>query len=95
MGAGPWSPTIRVNTRPRPPSPPHLECIVKTHNSLKLRWGEGRSNALLLYKLEMENKSGYVGLRGKDEREGGKEGREEGRKEASKQAHSIPEVGMS
>lgn len=60
VGCGPWSSPIRVNTRPRPPSPPSLECIVRTHNSLKLKWGEGRSNALLLYKLEMENKAGEM-----------------------------------
>lgn len=38
MGAGPLSETLRVRTRPLPPSPPRLECAAVGPQSLKLRW---------------------------------------------------------
>ncbi|XP_063793590.1 fibronectin type-III domain-containing protein 3A-like isoform X1 [Pseudophryne corroboree] len=60
LGTGPFSPSIKAKTKPPPPNPPHLECVVFSHQSLKLKWGDGSSKALAtetsLYNLQMEDK---------------------------------------
>ncbi|XP_053574653.1 LOW QUALITY PROTEIN: fibronectin type-III domain-containing protein 3A-like [Bombina bombina] len=60
LGAGPFSQSIKAKTKPPPPNPPHLECVVFSHQSLKLKWGDGSSKALATetsqFNLEMEDK---------------------------------------
>lgn len=62
LGAGPFSPSIKAKTKPLPPDPPHLECAVFSHQSLKLKWGEGPSRALIAnptqFNLQMEDRLG-------------------------------------
>ncbi|XP_030064806.1 fibronectin type-III domain-containing protein 3A [Microcaecilia unicolor] len=62
LGAGPFSHSIKAKTKPLPPDPPHLECVVFGHQSLKLKWGEGPSKALITnypqFNLQMEDKFG-------------------------------------
>uniref|UniRef100_A0A6I8N9D4 Fibronectin type-III domain-containing protein 3A n=1 Tax=Ornithorhynchus anatinus TaxID=9258 RepID=A0A6I8N9D4_ORNAN len=67
LGAGPFSHTIKLKTKPLPPDPPRLECAVFSHQNLKLRWGEGTPKALptdsIQYHLQMEDKNGrFVSL---------------------------------
>ncbi|OCT67664.1 fibronectin type III domain containing 3C L homeolog isoform X1 [Xenopus laevis] len=61
LGAGPFSSSIKAKTKPPPPNPPHLECVVFSHQSLKLKWGDGSSKALATetsqFNLQMEDKS--------------------------------------
>ncbi|KAG7464909.1 hypothetical protein MATL_G00170660 [Megalops atlanticus] len=47
VGAGPFSAALKVKTRPLPPDPPVLECVVPGPQSLKLKWGEGPSRPQL------------------------------------------------
>ena len=56
-GKGPLSPTLKVSTKPLPPAPPRLECLSLLHNSLKLKWADGKGSAPLgaNYILETEN----------------------------------------
>ncbi|CAH2330471.1 fibronectin type-III domain-containing 3A-like [Pelobates cultripes] len=60
FGAGPFSPSIKAKTKPPPPNPPPLECVVFSHQSLKLKWGDGSSKALATetsqFNLQMEDK---------------------------------------
>ncbi|MBN3282091.1 FND3A protein, partial [Polyodon spathula] len=62
IGAGPFSHTIKLKTKPLPPEPPRLECTVLSHQNLKLKWGEGTAKSLqtdsIQYHLQMEDKSG-------------------------------------
>uniref|UniRef100_A0A6J0URN3 Fibronectin type-III domain-containing protein 3A n=1 Tax=Pogona vitticeps TaxID=103695 RepID=A0A6J0URN3_9SAUR len=62
LGAGPFSPTIKAKTKPLPPDPPHLECVVFSYQSLKLKWGEGSSRAAIAnpthFSLQMEDRFG-------------------------------------
>ncbi|XP_048370204.1 fibronectin type-III domain-containing protein 3A-like [Sphaerodactylus townsendi] len=62
LGAGPFSPSIKAKTKPLPPDPPHLECVVFSYQSLKLKWGEGSSRALIAnptqFNLQIEDKFG-------------------------------------
>ncbi|XP_051877028.1 fibronectin type-III domain-containing protein 3A-like [Pristis pectinata] len=62
IGAGPFSHSIKAKTKPLPPDPPRLECTVFSHQSLKLKWGEGLNKALTIeptqYTLQMEDKFG-------------------------------------
>ncbi|XP_076833447.1 fibronectin type-III domain-containing protein 3A isoform X2 [Brachyhypopomus gauderio] len=60
LGAGPFSHTFKLKTKPLPPSPPRLECSAFSHHTLRLKWGEGPSKApdSLQYHLQMEDKSG-------------------------------------
>ncbi|XP_067419204.1 fibronectin type-III domain-containing protein 3A isoform X3 [Emydura macquarii macquarii] len=61
LGAGPFSHTIKLKTKPLPPDPPRLECAVYNSQTLKLKWGEGTSKALtdsIQYHLQMEDKNG-------------------------------------
>ncbi|NWU94759.1 FND3A protein, partial [Upupa epops] len=62
LGAGPFSHCIKAKTKPLPPDPPHLECVVFSYQSLKLKWGEGLSRALIAnptqFNLQMEDRLG-------------------------------------
>ncbi|XP_066556014.1 fibronectin type-III domain-containing protein 3A isoform X2 [Amia ocellicauda] len=67
IGAGPFSHTIKLKTKPLPPGPPRLECTAYTHQTLKLKWGEGPAKALatdsIQYHLQMEDRNGrFVSL---------------------------------
>ena len=54
-GLGPFSPWLKVSTRPLPPAPPKLDCPNVSHNQLKLRWGDTKTSLGTNYVLEMEN----------------------------------------
>ncbi|XP_061862405.1 fibronectin type-III domain-containing protein 3a-like [Colius striatus] len=62
FGVGPFSHSIKAKTKPLPPDPPHLECVVFSYQSLKLKWGEGPSRALIpnptQFNLQMEDRFG-------------------------------------
>ncbi|KAL4647725.1 fibronectin type-III domain-containing protein 3A isoform X1 [Arapaima gigas] len=62
LGAGPFSPMVKMRTKPRPPQPPRLECTAFSHQTLRLKWGEGSIRTgpsdPLQYQLQMEDKSG-------------------------------------
>ncbi|XP_036599354.1 fibronectin type-III domain-containing protein 3A isoform X1 [Trichosurus vulpecula] len=62
LGAGPFSHTIKLKTKPLPPDPPRLECAAYSHQNLKLKWGEGTPKTLptdsIQYHLLMEDKNG-------------------------------------
>ncbi|KAF5907674.1 fibronectin type-III domain-containing protein 3A-like isoform X1, partial [Clarias magur] len=45
MGAGPFSAVHKLRTRPLPPEPPVLECVVAGPQSLKLKWGDRLQNS--------------------------------------------------
>ncbi|OXB77223.1 UNVERIFIED_CONTAM: hypothetical protein H355_012590 [Colinus virginianus] len=66
LGAGPFSHTIKLKTKPLPPDPPRLECVAYSSQTLKLKWGEGTAKALtdsIQYHLQMEDKNGrFVSL---------------------------------
>lgn len=55
VGAGPYSNTLRVTTKPLPPKPPKLECVGVGHNFLKLKWGDGKNPDFTRFYLEMYN----------------------------------------
>ncbi|NXN94793.1 FND3A protein, partial [Rhinopomastus cyanomelas] len=62
LGVGPFSHCIKAKTKPLPPDPPHLECVVFSYQSLKLKWGDGPSRALITnptqFNLQMEDRFG-------------------------------------
>ncbi|XP_034024342.1 LOW QUALITY PROTEIN: fibronectin type-III domain-containing protein 3A [Thalassophryne amazonica] len=62
LGAGPFSHTFKLKTKPLPPLPPRLECTAFSHQTLRLKWGDGPTKALasdiLQYQLQMEDKNG-------------------------------------
>ncbi|KAM4628363.1 fibronectin type-III domain-containing protein 3A isoform 1-T8 [Polymixia lowei] len=62
LGAGPFSHTFKMKTKPLPPQPPRLECTAFSHQTLRLKWGDGPAKAAtsdaLQYQLQMEDKSG-------------------------------------
>lgn len=62
LGAGPFSHTVKLKTKPLPPDPPRLECAVYSHQNLKLKWGDGAIRAVaadsIQYHLQMEDKNG-------------------------------------
>ena len=74
IGQGPFSSTIKCQTKSLPPDTPRLECIATTCNSLKLRWGSGAIHhaapaspsteqattppRLLTYVIDVEGKDG-------------------------------------
>ncbi|XP_028975228.2 fibronectin type-III domain-containing protein 3A isoform X2 [Esox lucius] len=62
LGAGPFSHTFKLKTKPLPPQPPRLECTAFSHQTLRLKWGDGPSKATpsdaLQYQLQMADKSG-------------------------------------
>ncbi|XP_040600253.1 fibronectin type III domain containing protein 3C1-like [Mesocricetus auratus] len=61
-GLSPFSPPIRSKTKPLPPEPPLLDCVVYGHQSLRLKWGNASSKKslanLISYNLLMEDRSG-------------------------------------
>ncbi|XP_066571394.1 fibronectin type-III domain-containing protein 3A [Amia ocellicauda] len=63
VGAGPFSSSLKAQTRPLPPAPPTLECSVSGPQSLKLKWGEGLSRPSALssttqYCLQIQDAQG-------------------------------------
>jgi hypothetical protein len=54
IGVGSFSSVAKCSTRPLPPSPPTLECVLAGHNHLKLRWGDGKNLDFIHYTLEMQ-----------------------------------------
>ncbi|XP_030633259.1 fibronectin type-III domain-containing protein 3A isoform X2 [Chanos chanos] len=62
LGAGPFSHTFKLKTKPLPPLPPRLECTAFSHQTLRLKWGDGpaktASSDSLQYQLQMEDKNG-------------------------------------
>ncbi|KAM9820467.1 LOW QUALITY PROTEIN: fibronectin type-III domain-containing protein 3A [Neosynchiropus ocellatus] len=60
LGAGPFSHTFKLKTKPLPPLPPRLECTVFSHQTLRLKWGDGptKTSDALQYQLQMGDKSG-------------------------------------
>uniref|UniRef100_A0A4W3H2U3 Fibronectin type-III domain-containing protein 3A n=1 Tax=Callorhinchus milii TaxID=7868 RepID=A0A4W3H2U3_CALMI len=67
IGPGTFSHSIKAKTKPLPPEPPRLECVAFSHQTLKLKWGEGTAKALasdvMQYVLQMDDKSGrYITL---------------------------------
>lgn len=54
-GVSPCSSASKVVTLPHPPTPPEIECVAVAHNSLKLKWGEGRNVDFLYYYVEMSH----------------------------------------
>ncbi|XP_014651980.1 PREDICTED: fibronectin type III domain containing protein 3C1-like [Ceratotherium simum simum] len=65
-GLSPFSQSIRAKTKPLPPEPPHLDCVVCGHQSLKLKWGNSSSKGLLSnlisYNLLMGDRSGRFSI---------------------------------
>ena len=55
VGPGPFSSSLKIVTRKLPPLPPVLECCGYSHNTLKLKWGDGKNLDLKTYTLEIEN----------------------------------------
>jgi len=71
MGQGPFSSTVKCQTKSLPPDVPLLECVVATSNSIKLKWTNVNHSSpslhhtteqtmarLILYNVEMQNKDG-------------------------------------
>uniref|UniRef100_A0A8C9PAS8 Fibronectin type-III domain-containing protein n=1 Tax=Spermophilus dauricus TaxID=99837 RepID=A0A8C9PAS8_SPEDA len=65
-GLSPFSQSIRTKTKPLPPEPPHLDCVVYGHQSLKLKWGNTSNKRLLSnlisYNLLMADHSGRFSI---------------------------------
>ncbi|XP_050997423.1 fibronectin type III domain containing protein 3C1-like [Acomys russatus] len=65
-GLSPFSPSIRSKTKPLPPDPPHLDCVVYGNHSLRLKWGTPSSKKpfanLISYNLLMEDRSGRFSI---------------------------------
>lgn len=55
VGPGSFSSSLKIVTRKLPPSPPLLECCSYSHNSLRLKWGDGKNLEMKTYTLELEN----------------------------------------
>ncbi|XP_033760580.1 fibronectin type-III domain-containing protein 3A-like isoform X1 [Pecten maximus] len=58
IGVGAFSSPVRISTKPLPPNPSRLECVIFAPNSLKLKWGDGRNPDMVTYTLEMEREDG-------------------------------------
>lgn len=50
IGAGAFTQSHKLTTKPLPPKAPRLECIQYGYNSLKLKWGSDGSGAVVLSK---------------------------------------------
>eukprot|EP00794_Sanderia_malayensis_P011063 gene11063-12231_t len=61
IGSGPFSHPVQFLTKELPPSPPSLELISSSYQSLKLKWGESvsprRNNLGLHFTLQLRNQS--------------------------------------
>ncbi|KAF3847448.1 hypothetical protein F7725_020476 [Dissostichus mawsoni] len=61
-GSRPFSHTFKLKTKPLPPQPPRLECTAFSHQTLRLKWGDGPAKAAtsdaLQFQLQMGDKSG-------------------------------------
>ncbi len=62
VGAGAFSPALRLATRPLPPAPPRLECASAAHNTLKLKWADGEflKNLCVIYIFRRQSKNIFV-----------------------------------
>ena len=49
VGRGGFSPVLRLATRPLPPAPPRLECLSASHNTLKLKWADGKWISMVIF----------------------------------------------
>ena len=71
IGQGPYSSTVKCQTKCLPPDAPQLECTLTTCNSIKLRWNainmlissnqmntEPSSVRSITYIIEMQGKDG-------------------------------------
>nr|CAB3246635.1 fibronectin type-III domain-containing protein 3A-like [Phallusia mammillata] len=60
IGCGSFSEAVELRTRPLPPDAPALSCVQTTSNSLKLKWGDGKSSFTnsIQYLLQMRDKNG-------------------------------------
>lgn len=62
LGTGPFSHTFKFKTKPLPPQPPRLECTAFSHQTLRLKWGDGPAKAATSdapqYHLQMGDKNG-------------------------------------
>ncbi|XP_066978126.1 fibronectin type-III domain-containing protein 3a isoform X2 [Macrobrachium rosenbergii] len=63
VGAGCFSAYHKVTTRPLPPTPPNIELVRASYNSLRLKWGDGRNVDMLTYSLQMEFLNPHSGTR--------------------------------
>ncbi|XP_039705531.1 fibronectin type III domain containing protein 3C1-like [Pteropus medius] len=65
-GLSPFSQSIRTKTKPLPPEPPRLDCVVFGHQSLKLKWGnsssKGSLSSVISYNLLMGARSGRFSI---------------------------------
>lgn len=60
VGVSAFSSASKVVTLPLPPSPPAIECVQVAHNSLKLKWGEGKNVNFLYYYVDMAHSRSRV-----------------------------------
>uniref|UniRef100_A0A8C6LGS8 Fibronectin type III domain containing 3A n=1 Tax=Nothobranchius furzeri TaxID=105023 RepID=A0A8C6LGS8_NOTFU len=62
LGTGAFSHTFKLKTKPLPPQPPRLECTAFSHQTLRLKWGDGPAKTAasdtLQSHLQMEDKNG-------------------------------------
>ncbi|KAK7020755.1 Fibronectin type 3 domain [Halocaridina rubra] len=63
VGPGSFSNYHKVTTRPLPPTPPNIELVRASYNSLRLKWGDGRNLDMLTYSLQMEFLNPHTGTR--------------------------------
>ncbi|XP_042831009.1 fibronectin type III domain containing protein 3C1-like isoform X2 [Panthera tigris] len=65
-GLSPFSQSIRTKTKPLPLDPPHVDCVVYGHQSLKLKWGNSSSKGLISnlisYNLLIGDRSGRFSI---------------------------------
>lgn len=64
LGTGPFSHTFKLKTKPLPPQPPRLECTAFSHQTLRLKWGDGPPKSVTSdapqYHLQIGDKSGRL-----------------------------------
>ena len=72
IGQGPYSSTVKCQTKSLPPDAPQLECVAATCNSIKLKWTtmkptiptittnpeQTTSTRVVTYIIDMEGKDG-------------------------------------
>lgn len=60
IGAGPFTAPVRISTHSLPPSPPTLRCDQVNPTSLKLRWGDSKSQEATEYCLEQWKNNTFI-----------------------------------